>query len=76
MAQYLSYRNGGMKLSDRIPDALAHFSLRVGKPPVALVVNPRDLEAATEHIKMMGITLPVIGNGGVALSEIWLQERV
>lgn len=75
MKQYKTYRINGAKLSDRIPEALEHFELCVKKPPVSLVVHHRNVTEATIILKSLNLaTLDVIGNGGVALSEIWLQE--
>lgn len=75
MAQYLSYRNGSTNLTDRITNALAHFQRSIGASPAALVVNPANLAKASEILQALGLaTLDVIGSGGVALSEVWLQQ--
>lgn len=74
MAQYLTYDGYGRKLPELIPDALDHFKMRVGKPPVALLAHQRNVTEATEIVKSLKLTLDVIENNGVVLDTIWLQE--
>lgn len=74
MVQYLSYRNGKATLAERIPAALAHFQWRIGQAPIAVVVNPRNVAEASAIVKALELALAVKGCGGVALSEVWLQQ--
>ena len=73
MRQYIIYRNGSQTTAQRITAALAHYSQNNGALPAAVVVNPKDIEAATEHVKALDLALPVVGNGGVMAVECWLQ---
>ena len=73
MKEWKIYRNGSMTLHDRIAAALAHYSQYNSGLPVAVRVNPCDLEAATAHVKTMGAQLPVESNAGVASVETWLE---
>lgn len=76
MKQYLSYRNGSTTLTERITAALRHYAAHNRDAlPAAVVVNPRDVSAAGAIVNGLDLpTLPVIGNGGVSVREIWLQE--
>lgn len=75
MATYLSYRNGKATLAERIPAALENFEWRIGASPVAVVVNPRNVAEASTIVKALDLaTLAVMGCGGVALQEVWLQQ--
>jgi len=70
------YRNGSTTLTERITKALEHYAIHnVDALPSEIRVNPRDLEAAREIIRALDLpTLQVIGNGGCAAVEVWLQN--
>ena len=75
MNKYITYRNGSQTLTQRITNALAHFNQTIGAAPVAVVVNPCDLAEAGAIVTALDLpALQVIGNGGVSLMEVWLQN--
>ena len=75
MKSWRFYRNGSMTLQERIAAALAHYPTEHdGALPVAVVVNPRNLEAARAVVRALDLDrLPVVGNGGVMVVECWLE---
>ncbi len=75
MNQYKIYRNGSTTLTERITAALQHYAAHNRDAlPAAAVVNPRDVSAAGAIVNALDLpTLPVIGNGGVSVHEVWLQ---
>ncbi len=76
MKTWKVYRNGSQTLTQRITAALSRFSVHnSGQLPTVVVVNPRDITAAGEVLRALDLPgLAVIGNGGVALQEVWLEN--
>jgi hypothetical protein len=75
MNQYKNYRNGTKTLTERITAALEHWAVHNGgELPAAVVVNPRNITEAGEILKALDLaTMAVVGNGGAAMQEVWLQ---
>jgi len=74
MRQFIIYRNGSQTLTQRLEAAMSHYHAHhEGQSPAAVAVNPKDLEAATETLKALDVTLPIVGNGGCMTVEVWLQ---
>ena len=72
---YVTYRDGANPMEERIKKACQAFYAKRHQPPVGIVVNKNELDAATSACKALGLKLPVDSTGGCLIPEVWLRVK-
>lgn len=73
MAEYLTARQTGATVQDRIKAAVAAYYQAHRALPAGIAVSPGEVAAAASATAVLELRIPVRGIGGCLVPEIWLE---